>query len=96
MRPDRVLGHRAVAPSIVVARGVSRLCIAGHAHDPTDIWSLARGGQIYENWMSVMERLALFLSRGQIDMDRYIDRETKIARGSPRHGAATEDRRAGV
>lgn len=145
----------------------------GHAHEMTDIWDIARGGQLYDNWMSVMEReppegthpaypaegkksgastwrckechgwdymgaagayssgshytgikgvrgvdgmdpeaiheiimddthglteelmphsamekLALFLSRGQIDMDRYIDRETKIARGNPRRGAA--------
>jgi cytochrome c553 len=37
---------------------------------------------------SAMEKLALFLSRGQIDMDRYIDRESKIARGNPRRGAA--------
>jgi thiosulfate dehydrogenase len=144
-----------------------------HAHDPGDIWAVARGGQLYDNWMSVMERdppagthpaypadakksgaatwrckechgwdymgaegayasgshrtgiegvqgvigmdpeaiheiimnethaitedvmphsamekLALFLSRGQIDMDRYIDRESKVVRGSPRRGAA--------
>jgi cytochrome c553 len=145
----------------------------GHAHEMTGIWDIARGGQLYDNWMAVMEReppegthpaypdegqrsgagtwrckechgwdymgvagaygsgshytgikgvrsaegmapeaiheiimddthglteglmphsamekLALFLSRGQIDMDRYIDRETKIARGNPRRGAA--------
>ncbi len=146
---------------------------AGHAHDPTDIWDMARGGQLYDNWMAVMERdapegthpaypadakqagagtwrckechgwdykgvdgaygsgshrtgikgvrgvvgmdpeqiheiimndthgfteetmphsamekLALFLSEGQIDMDRYIERETKIVRANPRRGAA--------
>jgi len=146
---------------------------AGHSHDPTNIWAVARGGQLYDNWMSViegeapegshpaypadgkksgastwrckechgwdymgaagayasgshhtgikgvrgmagmdpeeiheiimddthaltedimphsaMEKLALFLSKGQIDMDRYIDRESKVARGSPRRGAA--------
>jgi cytochrome c553 len=145
----------------------------GHAHEMSDIWDIARGGQLYDNWMSVtereppegthpaypaegqtsgsstwrckechgwdymgaagaygsgshstgikgvrgvdgmdpeaiheiimddthglteefrphsaMEKLALFLSRGQIDMDRYIDRESKIARGNPRRGAA--------
>ena len=145
----------------------------GHSHDPTNIWAVARGGQLYDNWMSVMEReapegshpaypadgkksgastwrckechgwdymgvagayasgshrtgikgvrgvagmdpedihkiimddthalteetmphsamekLALFLSKGQIDMDRYIDRETKVVRGSPRRGAS--------
>ena len=37
---------------------------------------------------SAMEKLALFLSKGQIDMDRYIDRETKKARGNPLRGAA--------
>ena len=143
-----------------------------HAHDVTDIWDIARGGQLYDNWMAVleadppnqshpayptegkqkgattwrckechgwdykgkdgtyakgshftgiagirrvegmdvnalheiimndthnytedqiphsaMEKLALFLSRGQIDVDRYIDRETKVARGNPRRGA---------
>jgi len=36
---------------------------------------------------SAMEKLALFLSKGQIEMDRYIDRETKKARGNPRRGA---------
>ena len=30
---------------------------------------------------SAMEKLALFLNRGQIDMDRYIDGKSKIARG---------------
>jgi thiosulfate dehydrogenase len=36
---------------------------------------------------SAMEKLALFLSRGQIDTDRYIDRKSKVARGNPRRGA---------
>lgn len=36
---------------------------------------------------SAAEKLALFLSKGQIDMDRYIDRATKVARGNPRRGA---------
>jgi cytochrome c553 len=147
---------------------------AGHAHDPSDIWDIARGGQLYDNWMAVMERdapegnhpaypadakksgaatwrckechgwdymgaagaygsgshytgikgirgvegmdpeaiheivmddthglteelmphsamekLALFLSKGQIDMDRYIDRESKRVRGNPGRGAAS-------
>ena len=144
----------------------------GHAHDPTNIWAIARGGQLYDNWMAVleadepsethpayppegkksgtgtwrckechgwdykgkdgayakgshysgikgvrgmvdmdpdkiheiimdethgftkanmphnaMEKLALFLSKGQLDTDRYIDRDTKMARGNPRRGA---------
>ncbi len=37
---------------------------------------------------SAMEKLALFLSAGLIDMDRYIDRETKVARGNAQRGAA--------
>lgn len=36
---------------------------------------------------SAMEKLALFLSFGQIDMDRYIDRATKTAHGDVNHGA---------
>ncbi len=133
-----------------------------HAHNPTDIWDIARGAQLYDNWMaatdadepkgthpaypavgkkkgkttwrckechgwdglgkdgayskgshftgirgiramigvpvekihkvimnkthgyntrmishSAMEKLALFISRGQITMDKYIDRQTK-------------------
>jgi len=36
---------------------------------------------------SAMEKIALFLSRGQIDMDRYIDRASKVAGGNPRRGA---------
>jgi len=143
-----------------------------HAHDPTNVWAIARGGQLYDNWAAVleqeapeqthpaypaagkkkgkgtwrckechgwdyrgkdgayakgshfsgvkgvrgvvgmdpeeihkiimskthayteammphsaMEKLALFLSRGQIDTDRYIDRKSKVARGNPRRGA---------
>ena len=37
---------------------------------------------------TAMEKLAMFLSTGLIDMDRYIDRETKIARGNVQRGAA--------
>jgi thiosulfate dehydrogenase len=36
---------------------------------------------------SGMEKLALFVSLGQIDMDRYIDRATKKARGDALRGA---------
>ncbi len=146
---------------------------AFHAHDQTEIWAIARGGQLYDNWMAVleadepeathpaypaageksgggtwrckechgwdymgadgaygagshytgikgvrgvsgmdvekihdiimdethgfdaqmmphsaMEKLALFLSRGQVDLDRYVDRETRLARGNPTRGAA--------
>ena len=145
----------------------------GHAHDSTNIWSIARGGQLYDNWMAAMfhdnpkeshpaypsigkkrgyptwrckechgwdykgsagaydknsahytgikgvlgvagkdvkeieaiiqdkthgfteevlshsaiEMLAIFLSQGLIDMDRYIDRQTNLARGNPKDGA---------
>ncbi|MGH6718155.1 MAG: c-type cytochrome [Alphaproteobacteria bacterium] len=143
-----------------------------HAHEMTDVWDIARGGELYDNWMSVMEvdapegthpaypaagtqkgantwrckechgwdylgaegayskgshftgikgvrgvaglaperiheiimnethaftkalmphsameKLALFLSLGQIDVDRYIDRETKLALGNAGRGA---------
>jgi mono/diheme cytochrome c family protein len=143
-----------------------------HAHDVTDVWDIARGGQLYDNWMSVieaekpeashpaypkegkqkgaatwrckechgwdysgkdgayakgshhtgikgvrevagvdsekihkiimdkthgftvatmphsaMEKLALFLSKGQINMDQYIDRKSKVARGDIKRGA---------
>lgn len=145
---------------------------ASHAHDATNIWDIARGGQLYDNWMAVtehdapagthpaypaegkksgattwrckechgwdfkgkdgayakgshytgikgvrgvigmepekihqiimnkthgytaemiphsaMEKLALFLSVGQIDTDLYIDAKTKKALGNPRRGA---------
>jgi thiosulfate dehydrogenase len=36
---------------------------------------------------SAMRKIALFLSLGQIDMDRYIDRATKKAHGNPQSGA---------
>ncbi len=36
---------------------------------------------------SAMRKIALFLSLGQIDMDRYIDRATKKAHGDPSRGA---------
>jgi thiosulfate dehydrogenase len=144
-----------------------------HAHEETDIWAVARGGQLYDNWAAVlevdlpeathpaypaegrqkggetwrcvechgwdykgrhgaygqgshytgirgiremvgldrkviheiiqdethrytedhmphaaMEKLALFVSRGQADVDLYIDRATREARGDARRGAA--------
>ncbi len=143
-----------------------------HAHDLTDVWAIARGGQLYDNWISVteadkpkgthpaypkagkkkgastwrckechgwdymgkdgayskgshftgikgvramvgmdvnkihdiiknkthaftgkishsaMEKLALFLSKGQVDNDIYIDRKSKVVRGSAKRGAA--------
>jgi thiosulfate dehydrogenase len=36
---------------------------------------------------SAVEKLALFVTRGQVDMDQYIDRETKKARGDVDRGA---------
>ncbi len=159
--------HRPATPGGQVAQTAGR----AHAHDPTNVWDIARGGQLYDNWMSVMEaepppgthpaypaankrkgagtwrckechgwdykgrdgayakgshftgikgvrgvagmapekihrmimaaphgfteqimphgameKIALFLSRGQVDMDRYIDRASKLARGNPRRG----------
>lgn len=35
-----------------------------------------------------LEALALFVSQGQIDMDQYINRETRAALGNVEHGAA--------
>ena len=37
---------------------------------------------------NAVEKLALFVSRGQIDMDKYIDRKTKRARGDIGRGAS--------
>jgi thiosulfate dehydrogenase len=34
-----------------------------------------------------VQRLALFVAKGQIDMDKYIDRATKAAKGDPNRGA---------
>lgn len=36
---------------------------------------------------SATQKIALFVSKGQIDMDVYIDRKTKTAIGDPRRGA---------
>ncbi|MBT7942709.1 MAG: hypothetical protein HN719_05050, partial [Alphaproteobacteria bacterium] len=27
----------------------------GHSHDLTDVWAIARGGQLYDNWVAVTE-----------------------------------------
>lgn len=37
---------------------------------------------------SAMEKLALFLSKGQVDNDKYIDRKNKAVRGNAKRGAA--------
>lgn len=37
---------------------------------------------------AALRKLALFLSKGQIGMDQYIDRATKLARGDARRGAS--------
>ena len=37
---------------------------------------------------SAVRKLALFISRGQVGMDQYIDRATKRARGDLRRGAS--------
>ena len=37
---------------------------------------------------AAMRKLALFVSRGQISMDQYIDRSTKRARGGLKRGAS--------
>ncbi len=160
-------------PLTVVADDADRASASRHAHSATNIWAMARGGQLYDNWMAVMEadapkqthpaypaagkkkgattwrckechgwdykgvdgayakgshftgikgvramvgvepekihkilmnkqhalteemmphsameKLALFLSQGQLDTDRYIDKASKAARGNPRRGAA--------
>ena len=161
------------APRGAAADEDDRKSESRHAHGLSDVWAVARGGQLYDNWMAVleadepenthpaypasgkkkgattwrckechgwdyrgadgayssgshhtgikgvrgvigmapekiheiimnakhgfspstmphsaMEKLALFLSRGQIDTDRYIDRASKVARGNPARGAA--------
>jgi thiosulfate dehydrogenase len=166
-----VLGLLALAPPARADDNDSPGAV--HFHDATDVWAVARGGQLYDNWMAVveadkpkkshpaypaagkkkgastwrckechgwdyrgkdgayakgshytgikgvrgvvgmdpekihrvlmdethaftkatiphtaMEKLALFLSRGQLDTDRYIDRKSKVARGNPSRGAA--------
>ena len=155
------------------AQPVAGAAVEGHAHDRTNIWTIARGGQLYDKWWavteaeppktthpaypsagkkkgsttwrckechgwdykgkdgayakgshftglkgvrgvaglapqqiykiimnkthgftprqmphSVVEKLALFLSYGQIDMNKYIDPKAKTARGNIKRGAA--------
>ena len=31
---------------------------AFHTHDETDVWAVADGGQLYVNWMAVLEAVA--------------------------------------
>jgi thiosulfate dehydrogenase len=167
-----LIAAAALATAMSIGPALAQENDEGHAHDVTDIWDIARGGQLYDNWMSVveadepeqthpaypasskkkgastwrckechgwdyrgkdgayakgshftgiigvrgvvgmdvtklhdiimnethgytaqrlshsaMEKLALFLSRGQLDTERYIDRASKVARGNPRRGA---------
>ena len=159
--------------SLPAAADDDHKAIKSHAHDLSDVWAIARGGQLYDNWMAVMEadkpkathpaypkagkkkgastwrckechgwdymgkdgayakgshytgikgvramvgmnlnkihdiimdkthgftkqqmthsameKLALFLSKGQVDNDKYIDRKSKVARGNVKRGAA--------
>ena len=168
-----LIAAAAVAAAMSFSPALAQQTENGHAHDVTDIWDIARGGQLYDKWWAViegdapeathpaypaegkksgsttwrckechgwdyrgkdgayasgshftgipgirgvdgidvntlhdiimnethgfteaqmphsaMEKIALFLSRGQLDTERYIDRETKMARGNPRRGAA--------
>jgi cytochrome c553 len=59
--------------------------------DPNEIAKIIRGAP--HNFTAEMlpdkslEKLALFVSKGQIDMDKYIDRETKKAKGDAGRGA---------
>ena len=66
--PSTMQSKRPLVPGLttVAARAFVMAGLAGaprplladetHAHDPTDIWAVAQGGQLYDNWMSVMER----------------------------------------
>lgn len=165
-------GILSVAPTSSLAQGKPGKDQSGTINEPTKIWSIGRGGQLYDNWWAVldadepkathpaypatakrngpttwrckechgwdykgvkgayakgshrtgikglrnmvgadkagivatlrnkthgytekmitpsaMNKLALFLASGQIDMDKYIDRATKKARGNQRRGA---------
>ncbi len=56
-----------ILSAVVVLGGVALLAVPAsasdegrtksgqHAHDVTDIWAMARGGQLYDNWMAVTE-----------------------------------------
>ncbi len=167
-----LIAAAALATAMSFGPALAQENVEAHAHDVTDIWDIARGGQLYDKWWAVieadepeathpaypaagkksgsatwrckechgwdyrgkdgayasgshftgiagirgvegmdvdrlhdiimdethgftdremphsaMEKLALFLSRGQLDTERYIDRESKVARGNPRRGA---------
>ena len=44
-------GVTALAPSPALAQEEE-----SHAHDPSDVWAIARGGQLYDKWYAVLER----------------------------------------
>ncbi len=167
-----VMAGGVLAVSPPAAADDNHKAIKTHAHDLSDVWAIARGGQLYDNWIAVteadkpkgthpaypkagkkkggstwrckechgwdymgkdgayskgshytgikgvramvgmdvnkihdiimdkthamngkishsaMEKLALFLSKGQVDNDKYIDRKNKAVRGNAKRGAA--------
>ena len=42
-------------PTTVTAHEDDHTSASHHAHNVTDIWAMARGGQLYGNWMAVLE-----------------------------------------
>ncbi|MDP7548820.1 MAG: hypothetical protein QGF20_16150, partial [Alphaproteobacteria bacterium] len=42
-------------PLTVAADDTDRASASRHAHSATNVWAMARGGQLYDNWMAVLE-----------------------------------------
>ncbi|MGH6961630.1 MAG: hypothetical protein ACREE7_14200, partial [Dongiaceae bacterium] len=50
-----VLAVCILAPSPVAAQEEKATEFDPHAHEMTDVWDISRGGELYDNWMAVME-----------------------------------------
>lgn len=59
--------------------------------NPDDVVALVRGkDHAYTKQLisdTAVRKLALFVTKGQIDMDKYIDRKSKAVKGDAKHGA---------
>ena len=60
---------------------------AGHAHDLSDVWAMARDGQLYDNWMAVIGSRQAENHPSSLSQGKQEERRLSVAvQGMPRLG----------